>query len=482
MEAVSQMAYSEKIRCFSSIKVREPSIEKRRVSGNIILTGKDGKKEEFRLIFTYNRDVNVDSNIAGLMLAMPVINFTYFAGELELDFPVSEADSELIEEFLRINAREVFINKICRRRYEFFRKEYLPSEEDINSKNADGETRLIFHNRREDTPTSAAPPNGSLVLSSGGKESLLTYAILNEMDNGPAAFFFNESGGHWRTAKTSYDYFSKHFSGVTRVWSNVDRFYRFMLSRLNLLDNAVVKKRADTYPVQLFIFPVYVFSAIPFLSEEGIGNILMGNEFDDPRDMPEYRGMKHYYGIYDQSSDFMQAMTSYFQKKGIAARLWSAVYPISGIMVEEILVKRYREFFLQQRSCHSCRLDGGQIKPCGECTKCLGVMMFIKAAGGDPSDILYSQTAIGNLEDNVLKSRMRIDPDEMRYLSSTLWGTTHEDNGCEHVRGIHLLPAESEFLAGVPENFRKAMSSIYEEYCSGYYTTDGKNWNAAFQK
>lgn len=469
-------SYLSEIAVLRSIKVGDIRIRKRQISGDITITRHDGTEDTFRLIFSYSEDIEADTNIAGLMLTMPVINFTYFSENLVLEYPISSNDRSLIEEFLKINAKEVFINKICRRRYEFFLEKYLPSDDEINQRNAEGSTTLIAPFETSDARKDGKIPEKSLVLSSGGKESLLTYGMLREIGIDTRAFFFNESGGHWRTAKTSYEYFQTHFKQVSKVWSNVDRFYTFMNSRLGVLNMKTVRKRADTYPVRLFIFPVYVFASIPLVMQHGIGNILMGNEFDDPKDMPPYKGIKHYFGVFDQSKDFLDMMTGYFSRKGIPARLWSAVYPISGIAVEDILVNRYRELFMQQRSCHSCRVEGGSIKPCGECTKCLGVMMFILAAGGNPGDVLYGEKLVRNLEENVSRSRMRLDPDELGYLRNRLWGYP-SDRNLSHVKGLHILPGEKELMQQIPEGMRAGILEIYRRYCEGTYSLANQEWN-----
>ncbi len=467
--------YISRVAAFKSIKVHDVKVQKRRISGTVSTTARDGKKDSFRLIFTYSEDIDADTNTAGLILTMPVINYTYFSEKLELDFPVSSNDISLIKEFLRINAREVFINKICRRRYEFFRKEFIPEASDITPENADGRTILIAEEGFSDSSGNRQVQESSLVLSSGGKESLLTFGMLNELNLETHAYFFNESGGHWRTAKTSYDHFKEHYRNVSKVWSNADRFYRFMIERLEILDMGTVRKRADTYPIRLFIFPVYIFASLPIVTKHGIGNILMGNEFDDPREMPLFNGMKHYYGVFDQSSDFTGMMTEYFEKKGVPSRVWSAVYPISGLVVEEILVKRYHDLFLQQRSCHSCSYRNGSIRPCGICTKCLGVMMFVLSAGGNPEDILYDSKAVENLEANVMNSRMRLDSDELAFLKNRLWGESPK-TGADHAGGIHILPWETSPLEKVPENAREGLKNIFKQYCSGTYSLKDVMW------
>lgn len=469
--------YRERVITFSSIRIGDVMITGRRISGRIGLEYGDGRKEEFNLLFTYSSDVDIDLNTAGLMLTMPAINFTYFSRRLILDFPVSGLDRELISGLVETNAREVFINKICRRRYEFFREEFLPGEDDITEENAKGMTEIVTPVMGE----SAKRHEGGgrpLVLSSGGKESLLTFGMLHEGGNNPHAFYFNESGGHWKTAVTAYRSFRKRFGQVSKVWSNNDRFYAFMLRRIKILDQAAIRKIADTYPLQLFIFPVYVFASLPVMFREGLSSIVMGNEFDDPREILPFRGMHHYYGVYDQSQDFMQLMTSYFAGKGYGISLWSAVYPVTGLIVEKVLVNRYHDLFLQQRSCHSCRYADGKIMPCGECTKCLGVMMFIRAAGGNPGEVLYSPAAISTLRDRVESARMRLDSDELSHVQNMLWAV-NPGSGREHVEAIHIIPGEAEPMSMIPPEYRELIRRIIRPYCTGIFRLEGQLWEQA---
>ena len=85
----------------------------------------------------------------------------------------------------------------------------------------------------DDTPISQnLDPMKSGVLSSGGKDSLLTYGLLKELGSTVYPLYINESGGHWRTALTAYQYHKKTDPHTQRVWTNVDRFYGFMLDHL----------------------------------------------------------------------------------------------------------------------------------------------------------------------------------------------------------------------------------------------------------
>jgi hypothetical protein len=471
------MSYAQKLAVLDEIRVKPTFYDQRKVKGTVSIRSGSMEKS-FEVIYSYNSDIVADWNIAGLLMAMPAVNFTLFAKRLVLDFPASKWDVDHIRDFVRINNREVFVNKLARRRYEFFRKAYLPGEDDITEENSNGITEVVSTSVLEDMgePDVEFRKNAVAVLSSGGKESLLSYGMLREAGAETHAFYFNESGSHWFTASTAYAYYSSNFGNVHKVWSNVDRLYRFFLRNLEPIDQEAIKKKTDTYPVQLFIFPVYAMALVPVALKHGISSMVLGDEFDDPREMPPYRGIRHYFGIYDQTHDFNSYMSEYLSGKGIPLRVWSAVYPVTGSVVENVLVKRYPELFRLQRSCHSCRSVDGNMVPCGRCSKCMGIIMFVLAANGDPTEIQYRKETLENLSVLIEKERMRLDTDELNFMKGKL-NLAHVDlSALMHVDGIHILPDETVPFEKVPEYFRSDITGIISQYSGGAYILKDGQW------
>ena len=465
--------YIDDVISFDNIEVSIDKIEKRRITGYIKLDD-----FSYKLIFTYAEDIDVDRNIAGLILTMPAINYTYFSRKFTLNFPVTERDIKLVKDFMLINAHEVFINKIINRRYDYIKPEFIPSEKDINQENADGITELVCPEIVEEEKSWVIREDRVAIMSSGGKESLLAFGIFNEI-NKPEnnyAFYFEESGSHWLTAKTAYDYYRNNYNNIMKVWSNTDRFYHEALKHLKIIKQEMIDIRSDDYPIQVFIFPLYIFLLLPLIKKYGIGNIIMGDEFDDPRGMEDYKGLKYYYGIFDQTYDFNHMLSIYFRDKGINSSVYSIVYPVTGYVEEKVLMNRYRDLFLQQRSCHSCHEKNGLIYPCGKCSKCLGILLFIESAGGNPRDIMYSDADVRLLGHRLLKSRLRLDPDEKEYAESKLRFTGHVNPEINHVAGMHIMPYEKYVLSAVPENFREPIRRILSESTCGIYELKDEKW------
>ena len=103
------------------------------------------------------------------------------------------------------------------------------------------------------------------VLSSGGKDSLLSFGLLREAIDGakgltPAEarapgdvhpIFVNESGRHWFTAVNAYRAFKSSFPNTARVWVNSDRLFNWMLRQMPFIRKDFQSLRADSYPVRL---------------------------------------------------------------------------------------------------------------------------------------------------------------------------------------------------------------------------------------
>jgi hypothetical protein len=408
---------------------------------------------------------------------MPVLNYGLFSKEIRLMFPVSASDISLLNDLLEIFTRDIFINKLVRRKNPYILPQFLPLESEVTYENTRPLAKIIPLTIIEDVPISkGCVENSCGVLSSGGKESLLTYAMLKEIGAEVHPLYVNESGGHWRTALTSYRQFVKNEPNTERVWTNVDRFYTFMLDHMRIIRSDHRKVWLDTYPIRLCIFPVYVFLLLPVFVHRKIGNLLIGSELDDPRASPVFKGIKHYFGVYDQTQDFDLRMEQWYMKRLPGMRQWSAVRSISGIIVERVLTSRYPELARIQRSCHSCHFEKGKIVPCGHCSKCQGVLLFLLANKVDPLTLEYRKEDVIALPKRLAKGELRLDEDEREHslFLSKLPGLVGREYS--HIETIHLNKPTSD-IELIPTVFRVPLLNIIAKYTNGFTKLEGGSWN-----
>jgi hypothetical protein len=464
--------------------VSEPNIQGKKVSTQITCEDVEGKRHSFVLHAKYEEPIAPEyMSLMRLAAVMPVLNYGLFTKEIRLMFPVSRADFSLLNDFISIFSRDIFINKLIRRKNPYILPEFALSESDVSEKNARPMAEIVSEKLTEDQALSwEADENAVGVLSSGGKESLLTYGMLKEVGADVYPLYINESGGHWRTAIPAYRHHAKNEANTARVWLNVDRFYTFMLDHMRIIRKDHRKVWSDTYPIRLCIFPVYVFFLLPIFASKNIGNLLIGSEFDDPRLPMFFKGIRHYFGVYDQTQDFDLRMGKWYEKRIPGLRQWSAVRSISGMIVERILARRYPKLAKVQRSCHSCHFEDNNLVPCGECSKCLGVLLFLRANNVDPSIMDYRKKDVADLPSRLAEGVLRLDEDERghaAFLASkfepSLKGTAHA-----HVETIHLHKATGD-LELVPAHFRAALLKIIIEYTNGFSKLEKDTWVPAVQ-
>jgi hypothetical protein len=466
------------LQCFASIAVSEPILQEKRVSTKISCTDTAGEQHFFNLRFKYEEPID-QKQLALLRLAsvMPLLNYGLFTKEIRLEWPISKADLSLLNDLLDVFSKDIFINKLVRKKNPYVLPQFIPSPDEVSETNARPMAKIVAPSLIENVPIfSELNDNSCGVLSSGGKESLLTYAMLKEIGAEVHPLYVNESGGHWRTALPAYQQFRDSDPNTARVWTNVDRFYTFMLDKMRIIRKDHRKIWADTYPIRLCIFPVYVFLLLPLFAKRGIGNILIGSEFDDPRVSPYFAGFRHFFGVYDQTQDFDIRMEQWFSKRMPGMRQWSAVRSISGLIVERILTSRYPELARLQRSCHSCRFDHSDYLPCGKCSKCQGILLFLLANDVDPSIMGYCDGDVAALPARIAEGNLRLDEDEKNYalfLAKLLPNLKNQEPF--HIETIHIHKPTSDPQL-LPARFRSPILKILAKYTKGVSTLKGESW------
>ncbi len=455
-----------KLSSIERVRLLDPEIRGDLISIKYLVDG-----DEVPLSFSYDFPISMNRQDLRLLALIPLVNYSLFTEEIEAEFPIAQQDYDFIKKMMVINSREIYVNKLLKRGMEFYREEFIPkspSEEEASYS-------PILNFEIEQNSRTALESNGSVaIMSSGGKDSLLTYGIMKEIGANVYPIFVNESGGHWKTASVAYDHFQANHQNTLRIWTTVDRFYRKMSSKVKALNDRALTMWSDTYPVRLFIFPVYIFSSIPYYTKFGISGVMKGDEFDDPRGFPPEYGIRHYYGIYDQTQTFDQELNSYFHSIGYNLKFYSALRNITGTVEERILFNRYPDLAKLQRSCHSCHEESGQIIPCGRCTKCDGILLFLSANSIDPRIINYKEQDIVDFSNTYMERKFRLDDDERehaRYLiSKGKFGAYRE-----HVEKIHEDPEFTDSRM-IEERWREKILAILGEYTKGTTHLENGEW------
>jgi len=423
----------------------------------------------------------------GLTVLCPLVNYSLFTDEIRLRYSLDPRDKALFEEFLLAQAREALVNRVLTGNEYLVEAARWKDNPALVEVYRDRRARLVTDGSRRRDFARVPEPERVCVLSSGGKESLLSYGLLKEAGAEAFPFYFNESGGHWLTAKPAYDAFTGFEPRTRRVWSNVDRVYLFMKDHMRVIRDDFREVHADLYPVRSFTFLHYALAFLPYVWRHSISAFVVGNEYDEPGDWT-YMGVPHHFGVYDQTQEFDARMTRHYRERGLGLEHFSVVRPLSSFTEETIIARRYRELLPVQRSCHATHKEGGAVVPCGRCTKCLGVLAILVATGVDPRVMGYRDEDLALLEKRLRETRLRLDRHELEHtlfrlgqkgfrLAAADLKYPGEYRPQEHpeVEMLKFDPANSH-VDNVPTRFRAKVFALLAQHTRGAVELRGGKW------
>lgn len=351
--------------------------------------GKTGTKE-----FTYRYTEDVfdpddpgDRNLATMMAAQPALNYGLFCREIVVHGPLDKHDRRFLRTYAAHTAREIYVHKFMTA------NPFLTGsavDMPLVRQNSYLQAELVFPDGDAATgPSWQTAQDKVAVLSSGGKDSLLTYGLLDEIGCEVHPLFVNESGRHWFTALNAWRHFRDGVPHSSKVWTDADRLFAWMLSHLPFIRNDHSRVRADIYPVRLWTVAIFIFGVLPLVRRRGIGRVTIGNEYDSSS-RQTHSGITHYAAVYDQSRWFDEALTRYYQRKNWNITQFSILRPLSELLIEKVLVERYPMLQKLQISCHAAHVEEDSVHPCGKCEKCRRVVGMLMALDADPTRCGYS--------------------------------------------------------------------------------------------
>jgi hypothetical protein len=446
------------------------------------------RSERAELVFRWPEPVldptePASHNLAAMTGAQVALNYGLFCREIEFRGPFDALDRSFLEEFAANTAREIYVNKfllpnpflvgpaasvpVVRRR------DYLAA-------------RLVFPEPERSIGLGTrwrGVPERHAVLSSGGKDSILTFALLRELGLETHPIFVNESGRHWYTALNAYREFEARYPTTARVWTNSDRVFAWMLRHLPFVRRDFARIRSDAYPIRLWTVAVFVFAVLPLVRARQIGRLVVGNEHDTTVRRLGH-GIPHYAGLFDQSRVFDHALTRYFQRKGWDVCQFSVLRPLSELLIEWLLVERYPELQRLQTSCHATHVDGTRFRPCGECEKCRRIVGMLKAIGAEPRRCGYSPEQVRSCLRALVARGVHQEAacaEHVAYLlreRGFLPESSHPAiRAIPHpeVMGLRFHPDRSPFDA-VPNDLREGLYRIFLEHAGGAMERRGRAW------
>jgi creatinine amidohydrolase/Fe(II)-dependent formamide hydrolase-like protein/7-cyano-7-deazaguanine synthase in queuosine biosynthesis len=476
----------ESLAVIDRLEVGPVKLEKNRLACPYTAFGPDGS-DSTELIYKYEENVfdpndKVDQNLAAVMAAQLALNYGLFCRRIVFHGSYDQADRRFLREMAVNTAREIYVKKLlepnpflldeARNLPLIKQKSYLQAELEFSGPPL-----------KDGIHAFGGDSNQYAVLSSGGKESLLSYSLLNELGHEVHPIFINESGRHWFTALNAHRHFSKHVPRTARVWTNTDRLFAWMLRHLPFIRKDFATVRSDEYPIRLWTVALLVFGAMPLMKKRGINRLIMGDEFDTTT-RANYKGISHYDGLYDQSIFFDQALSRYYHRKGWNVVQFSMLRPLSELLIEKILVERYPELQQLQVSCHAAHKEDDRVRPCGKCEKCRRVVGMLTALGADPTSCGYSREQIDDCLRRFVREGVHQEAEAAQqtlFLLGQKGVLSIDDRQAAEVKPQPVVmklrfDAVRSPVEGIPRDLRRPLFKLFLEHANESVRRSGRMW------
>ena len=482
------------LKVIERLEVGPVQLEKRRLTAPYRVI-RNGQTDSMNLQYTFEEDVfepgEAESlNLAAMISAQVALNYGLFCEEIAFLDHFDKYDRRFLEEMARNTAREIFVKKFLEPNpFLQGRAGDLPAvkrESYLQARLIFGENEPLKDKNvgsREPRKTWITDPSRYAVLSSGGKDSLLSFGLLREVGHEVHPIFLNESGRHWFTALNAYHHFRDHIPNTARVWTNSDRLFNWMVRHLPFVRKDFSNVRSDEYPIRLWTVAVFLFGALPILRKRHVGRLVIGDEFDTTRRI-SYKGITHYDGLYDQSRYFDDALTRYFYRKNWGITQFSILRPLSEFLIQKTLVERYPELQRHQVSCHAAHREAEGVRPCGRCEKCRRIVGMLMAMDADPVKCSYREDQIGGCLESLAAKGIHPEREVVEHLGFLLMkkGLVHEARigsvrATSRPQVLKLrFDRERSPVEGIPVDLREPLYQLILEHAEGSCIRRGRTW------
>ena len=475
-----------KLAVIDRLEIGPPTVEANQVTTPYRVI-RAGETHETELRYRYEETIfdsedRASHNLASLIGAQVAVNYGLFCRRIVFRGHFDTADRKFLAEMIGNTAREIYVKKLLQPN-PFLLREYVPKAVERLDSYVPAEVefeRDVTDGLGIDAKSS---PDRFAILSSGGKDSLLSYGILRELGCETHPVFLNESGRHWFTAVNAFREYRRSVPNTARVWTNSDRVFGWMLRQLPFVRSDYHRLRADEYPIRLWTVAVFLFGALPILRQRGVGRLLIGDEYDTTVRARHF-GVPHYDGLYDQSRYFDHVLSRFYAAKGWNLTQHSILRPLSELLIQKTLAQRYPDLLALQVSCHAAHERNGTMRPCGRCEKCRRIVGMLLANEVDPSLCGYRAAQIEWIRRDLVERGVHQERVAVEHLGALLFdkGLIAEPRLGRAPARPQREPARLRFhpekspIAEIPRSIREGVYRIFLSHSDGALKRAGGEW------
>ena len=274
----------------------------------------------------------------------------------------------------------------------------IPSNTEVDGTNTDEITKKSLQLQYSFEKNSIRTPDQSfrdfaaekaIVAMSFGKDSLLSYALAEELNLKPEMVYIVESSLTYEEKHKEElgKAFEKEFSKklhILRHDTGKFRDYKF----LNLPKSEIGWGLQSTE---------YALELLPFSFALNANYIIFGNEQSTSEYYFDQQKNWRIYPCYDQTHYWtlhINQMTKNFSQQKIQTT--SLIEPLMDILVQRILIRRYPEYAKYQMSCFTENESGRDYRWCQECSVCGKMYLLAIACGMNPKKIGFTKNMLSD--------------------------------------------------------------------------------------
>ena len=301
----------------------------------------------------------------------------------------------------------------------------------------------------------------AIISMSFGKDSLLTYALAEEIGLDPEIVYIIED---------SFTYEQKHKTEIGLKFEN--EFGK----KLHILSHETGKLRNYDYlklPKSEYGWGLqsteYALDLLPFAYAFNRKYLLFGNEQSTAETYFDEKYQWLVNTCYDQSPNWSVQLNQLIKTiTGNSVQTGSIIEPLMDLLVQRILVHRYPQYAKYQMSCFSENEFGKNYKWCQNCNVCATIYLLCKAMKIDPKIVGFTK----DLLSYEYKNHYTVFDTERNYCNS---GLINEEQlfafylACKNGISSELTDyfKETSLYAETKENeddLRKKFFRLYESF------------------
>jgi hypothetical protein len=309
----------------------------------------------------------------------------------------------------------------------------------------------------------AEAEEGAVIGFSFGKDSLLSYALLEEAGVKELPVYIKDMFDYEATIKDNLKTrFEKEFNKkIELVQDSSDKLFLGKHDHFNpLLTNAINS---------------YTLMMLPFAHYHNYKYVAFGNERNLNYNFTNKDGFKGY-ASYDQTAEWVKQQTAFMSiLTANKIKVFSPIEPIHNLATMKILNSRYPQYAKYQMTCP------GDVEPgnlwCGRCSECAKIFAILKAINVDPKERGFKRNMLSKENKRFFSL---FDGEEVMVYDKP------KDSRDEQLLTFYMAyknKAEGELIEKFKKNFLKEAKQREDELYRKYMNVDrGENIPADIRK